>query len=81
MSGDGNTVATGTPLNADAQPNPEAIRVFAWDGSSWIQKGNIIPNSEKGCCVSLDAAGNTLVLGLPLGSASNSGTVRIYRLN
>lgn len=75
MSANGTVVATGVPLNANAQSNSSILRVLEWNGSSWVARGNLIDGAEKGCSVSLDAAGDTVAIGIPL-----VGVVKIYRL-
>lgn len=75
MSANGTVVATGVPLNANAQSNSSLLRILEWNGSSWVARGNLIDGAEKGCSVSLDAAGDTVAIGIPL-----AGVVKIYRL-
>ncbi len=83
---DANTLAIGAPYNSDSGTNAGHVRVYAWNGSAWIQKGIDIDGEaaedQSGWCVSMPDA-NTLAIGAPTnsGSAFNAGHVRIYVWN
>jgi uncharacterized protein YjbI with pentapeptide repeats len=65
LSSDGSTVAVGSPFyDAGGVSNAGRVRVFAWNGSSWVQRGgniNGVNISENlGDSVSLSADGMNL---------------------
>lgn len=67
MSSDGNTIAAGAAGNAAIAEDAGAARVFEWNGSGWIQKGNDITGTdvddELGYSVDLSNDGNILAVG------------------
>src|SRR5688572_10037964 len=82
---DSNTVAIGAPNNNGNQ-NAGHVRVYAWRGSAWMQKGSDIDgdstSDESGYSVSMPDS-NTVAIGAPHndGNGINAGHVRIYRWN
>jgi len=46
LSNDGYTVVIGDELNSEAGDYAGHIRVFSWDGTQWVQKGNDIDGPE-----------------------------------
>ncbi|MEO1437878.1 MAG: hypothetical protein AAFV80_20220, partial [Bacteroidota bacterium] len=66
ISADGLTVAIGEPKAYTIGSNDGLVRVFEWDGSAWIQKGQNIDgwesNHELGR-VALSGDGNRLIVG------------------
>jgi uncharacterized protein YjbI with pentapeptide repeats len=65
LSADGTAVAIGSPLyDASGVSNSGRVRVFAWNGTSWAQRGGNINgvniNENVGDSVSLSANGNIL---------------------
>jgi hypothetical protein len=80
---DANTVAIGAHLNEGNSINAGHVRVYAWNGSNWAQKGTDIDgegaSDESGSSVSMPDA-NTVAIGAPYngGNGSNAGHVRIY---
>jgi hypothetical protein len=80
---DSNTVAIGAKDNGNWAGH---VRVYRWNGSSWIQKGNDVngevPGDESGCSVSMPDS-NTLAVGARFndGNGTDAGHVRIYRWN
>ena len=80
---DANTVAIGTPFNDGNGRNAGHVRVYAWDGNAWVQKGSDIDGEAKGdqsgSSVSMPDA-NTVAIGAiyNYGSGPSSGHVRIY---
>lgn len=86
ISGDGSTIAIGAVGNDQAGSNAGNVRVFHWNGTSWIQKGidltGDFPEDAAGQSVGLNEDGSVVVVGLagydmPL----NGGQVRIYAWN
>jgi len=84
LSANGNVVAIGAPGNDDSGNNAGHVRVYAWNGSSWVQRGGDIDgeaaNDESGYSVSLSADGSVVAIGA-LGNTSYTGQVRIYKWN
>ena len=87
LSGDGEMVAIGAPLNGlvpGQQISVGQARVYRFDGANWIQLGQDIdgqPAGEAfGAAVSLSKDGSTLAVGVPRGG-DNAGVVRVYRFD
>ncbi|MEC9181195.1 MAG: hypothetical protein VX568_01570 [Actinomycetota bacterium] len=87
LSEDGNTVLIGSPGNSDNGNDAGHIRVFDWNGTAWVQRGNNIngeaANNYFGQNVSISGDGNTIAAGATHndGNGTNSGHARIYRWN
>ena len=84
---DANTVAIGAQYNNPAGSNNKGhVRVYRWNGSSWIQRGldidGSMPSDRSGFSVSMPDS-NTVAIGAPYNdvNGSNSGHVRIYSWN
>lgn len=81
-----NTIAIGAFENSEFGQFSGHVRVFEWNGSSWVQKGVDIdgeaPNTWLGYSVSMPDA-NTLAIGSPAydNVESDRGNVRIYKWN
>ncbi|MFT7613689.1 MAG: hypothetical protein ACI9J3_002664 [Parvicellaceae bacterium] len=84
MSSNGNTIAIGAYSNDGAGADAGHVRIFEWNGTTWIQKGIDIDadaaDDRSGYSVSISSDGNDLAIGAINndGSASNAGHVRIY---
>ncbi|GAX26138.1 hypothetical protein FisN_18Hh254 [Fistulifera solaris] len=87
LSGDGNVVAVGVPLNDDFGEGSGSIRVFEFDEAlgSWGQIGSQIggqPLREYGSSVSLDSSGMRVAGGAPLsdydGRITRAGGVGVF---
>lgn len=80
---DANTVAIGAIYNNGTGSSTGHVRVFEWDGSTWVQKGVDIDgeadNDQFGFSVSMPDA-NTVAIGAIYndGNGSSSGHVRIF---
>ena len=87
LSGDGNIVAIGTPYNDGNGVNSGSVRVYYWNGNSWIRRGGDIDGEaagdQSGYSVSLSDNGNVLAIGAlyNAGNGSDSGSVRVYYWN
>jgi len=87
MSSDGNTVAIVAPYNNGNGTNSGHVRIYQWNGSTWIQKGSDIDEEQTGDgpgnSVSISSDGNTVAIGAPNnnGNGTSSGHVRIYEWN
>lgn len=85
LSGDGLTIAIGSPGNDVNGDSSGYVRVYSWDGQAWIQIGASIygeaAGDEAGYSVALSDNGHTLAIGAPYndGNGTNSGHVRVYR--
>ncbi len=80
---DANTIAIGAENNDGNGSASGHVRVYSWDGTSWIQKGGDIDGEEEwdhsGNSVSMPDA-NTIAIGAENndGNGSASGHVRVY---
>ncbi|MDC0994918.1 flagellin, partial [Pseudomonadales bacterium] len=86
LSSDGSVVAIGAPYNG---PMAGHVRLYAWDGSNWTQRGADIDGEaagdKSGGSVSLSSDGSVVAIGAPwndahFGSYSYAGHVRIFTL-
>lgn len=83
---DANTVAIGARNNSGGGLHSGHVRVYAWNGSAWVQKGADLDGEAagdlSGYSVSMPNA-NTIAIGAPSndGNGSNAGHVRIYSWN
>jgi hypothetical protein len=83
---DANTVAIGAPQNSGKRTAAGHVRIYAWNGSSWLQKGADIDGEARGdrsgYSVSMPDA-NTVAIGAQYndGNGSCAGHVRIYAWN
>jgi len=86
ISADGNTVAMGAQSNDGNGNNSGHVRIFTYNGSSWMQKGADIDGvaaEDLNSRVALSADGDTVVVGAPLNddTGNGSGHVRIFDFN
>ena len=87
MNASGDVIEIGAYSNDGNGTDAGHVRVYAWDGSSWIQKGLDIDGEaagdSSGCAVSLNASGDRVAIGAYLndGNGIHSGHVRIYDWN
>ena len=87
LSADGTRVAIGAPYNDGNGTDSGHVRVYNWNGSSWVQMGADINgeagNDYSGYSVSLSSDGTRVAIGAPSnsGNGSGSGHVRIYQWN
>jgi len=86
-SNDGHTIAIGAYFNDGNGSNSGHVRVYEWNGTSWVQKGLDL-NGEaaddlSGFSVSISANGNIVAIGAPNndGNGSNAGHTRVYGWN
>jgi len=83
LSSDGNVMAIGAYFNDGNGEDSGHVRIYAWDGSSWLQRGEDINGEAAGdqsFAVSLSSDGSVIAIGAYLndGNGENSGHVRIY---
>jgi hypothetical protein len=87
LSADGLIVAIGATLNDGNGSNSGQVRVYVWNGSSWVQRGTDIngeaADDQSGYDVALSADGSVVAIGAPFnnGNGSDSGHVRVYVWN
>ena len=79
LSSDGTVLAIGAPGNDDNGSNSGHVRVYEWDGTTWVQKGLDIDGEAAGdkfgASVSLSSDGTFLAIGAPSNAA---GHVRVH---
>ena len=84
MNAAGDRVAIGATYNDGNGSDAGHVRIYNWDGSSWIQKGQDIDGEAAddmyGSSVSMNAAGDRVAIGATYndGNGSYAGHVRIY---
>jgi hypothetical protein len=80
---DTNTVAIGAPSNDGAGNNSGHVRIYSWNGSTWVQKGADIDGESaadfSGNAVSMPDA-NTVAIGAR-DNRNYAGHTRIYKWN
>ena len=87
LSADGSVVAIGAYGNDGNGSIAGHVRLYAWNGSSWVQRGSDIDgeaaDDRSGISVSLSADGSVVAIGAygNDGNGSNSGHVRLYAWN
>jgi len=87
LSADGTIVAIGAILNDGNGSNSGHVRVYAWNGTAWVQRGLDIDGKaagdQSGTSVSLSADGTILAIGAQFndGNGSDSGHVRVWAWN
>jgi hypothetical protein len=85
LSADGSIVAIGAIGNYGSANNTGHVRVYAYNGTSWVQRGGDIDGDafydESGHSVSLSADGSIVAIGAKGndGNGINSGHVRVYQ--
>jgi len=84
LSADGTIVAIGATDNDGNGSNSGHVRVWAWNGTAWVQRGQDIDgeatNDFSGYSVSLSADGTIVAIGAPVNSSSR-GHVRVWAWN
>ena len=86
MSSDGSRIAAGAYRNDGVGHNAGHARVFAWDGSSWVQVGNDIDGEastdSSGHSVAMSSDGSRIAVGAIGNYGGNeSGHVRVFDWN
>ncbi|MEZ4914984.1 MAG: hypothetical protein R2798_13095 [Chitinophagales bacterium] len=84
LSADGNRLVIGAVGNDDNGTGAGQVRVYDWDGSTWLQVGADIDgeaaNDASGFSVALSADGSRLAIGAPFndGNGTSSGNARVF---
>jgi len=87
ISADGGRVAIGAVRNSGNGTNNGHVRVWDFNGTSWVQIGNNIDGESSydqgGYSVSMSATGNRVAISATLndGNGTSSGHVRIWEFN
>ena len=87
ISADGSIVAIGAPNNEDAGTASGQVRVFQYNGTTWLQLGQDIGgeavDDESGIDVDMSSDGMRVAIGAYLndGGGNRSGHVRVYDYN
>lgn len=87
MSQDGTKLAVGARYNDAGGSNAGHVRVFNWNGSSWVQMGADIDGFQVdmafGSAVSISNTGTRVAIGTPLynGTIGDQGIARVYNYN
>jgi hypothetical protein len=87
LSSDGTEVAIGAPGNDGTGASAGHVRVYEWNGTAWVQKGNDIDGEaaadESGLSVSLSSDGTEVAIGATGndGTGAGAGHVRVYEWN
>ena len=84
LSSDGSVLAIGATLNNGSGGNAGHVRVYAWNGTAWQQRGADIDGEAEydhsGSSVSLSSDGSVLAIGATGndGTGTDAGHVRVY---
>ena len=84
LSADGTVLAIGAPNNDANGSNAGRVKIYAWNGSSWTQRGSDInggaAGDRSGWSVSLSSDGSVVAMSEPYsdGNYQNLGRVRVY---
>lgn len=87
LSEDGSVVAIGAHLNDGSGVDAGHVRVYSWNGTTWIQRGadinGVAAGDEFGAALSLSPDGTKLAVGARKydGFAQNTGHVKVYNWN
>ena len=87
LSTDGSIVAIGAPYNAGGGSQIGHVRVYAWNGATWVQRGADIDgeaiSDRSGLSVSLSTDGSIVAIGAlyNAGGGTQRGHVRVYAWN
>ena len=87
LSQDGTKLAVGARYNDAGGSNAGHVRVFNWNGSSWVQMGADIDGFQVdmafGSAVSISNTGTRVAIGTPLynGTIGDQGIARVYNYN
>lgn len=85
----GNTIMISSPLNDEQGNNTGEVKLYQWDGSSWVQKGQSFNGTiitEGDCCLAdlvsgLDDSGNIAAFNIRVTEFPPWKVVRIYTWN
>ncbi|MBL7897271.1 MAG: hypothetical protein JNJ99_01965 [Crocinitomicaceae bacterium] len=84
LSSDGNTVVIGAPWNDGSGANAGQLKVYEWNGISWVQKGadvnGELAGDQLGHSCAISGNGNNIIGGAYLNDANgtSSGSARVF---
>ncbi len=87
LSGDGNRLAIGAPLNDGNGTDSGQVRIYQYNGTTWTKLGQDLDgeatNDYSGRNVSLSSDGNIVAIGAQYndGNGKDSGHARVYKYN
>lgn len=88
ISRDGSTLIAGAPLNNSNANLAGKVRVYQWDGTDWVQKGNDIDGAMSdayfGYSVDIANGGQVIAVGAPrndIALRKNIGQVKVFTWN
>ncbi|MDP4821125.1 MAG: hypothetical protein NWR67_08965, partial [Saprospiraceae bacterium] len=85
LSADGNIVAIGAYQNGSNGFDAGHLRVYAWNGSSWMKRGNDIEGDASrdnlGYSVSLSSDGSTIATGAIQQAGGGTGYAKVFDWN
>jgi hypothetical protein len=87
LSSDGNCLGVGAIHNDGGGSNSGHVRVYTWNGTEWVQKGNDIDgeaaNDRSGDGISMSSDGDIVAIGAGnnTGNGAYAGHVRVYAWN
>jgi hypothetical protein len=89
MSADGTRIAVGANYNNGVNgSNSGHVKVYVWNGTSWVQVGTDIDGEgegdESGYSITMSANGSRIAIGAPFNTGVNgteSGHVRVFEWN
>jgi len=86
LSSDGLIIAIGADLADSSVSNTGHVRIFVWDGSAWVQRGDDIDGATSsdrfGHSVSLSSDGTIIAIGAydgPSNAGNANGSVQVYK--
>jgi len=84
MNSAGDRVAIGAFANDGGGANSGHVRVYSWNGTSWVKLGQDIDGEaagdQSGGSVSINSVGNRVAIGAPFNGTTGAGHVRVYAL-
>jgi len=87
LNADGTVLAIGSILNDGSSVDTGSVRVYAWNGVSWMRRGadsqldGAVANDRFGHSIYLSDDGNILAVGIPGSGTSDAGMVKVFFWN
>jgi hypothetical protein len=87
LNADGTVLAIGSILNDGSSVDTGSVRVYAWNGVSWMRRGadsqldGAVANDRFGHSIYLSDDGNILAVGIPGSGTSDAGIVKVFFWN
>jgi hypothetical protein len=84
LSADGDSYVVGLPAYTHHEISHGRVRVYEWDGASWLQKGaeiqGLAEDDRCGYAVEMNSDGSKILLGAPFhdGELAGAGQLRIF---